>query len=97
MKCDFKWLSINVDKAEKRNSELEDNQVELKQEIQILADFYKTTTQGFAAHCQIKERSVPLIDLTIQAGSREQAEAICQNWKKQNEEVYAYLMDLLLR
>jgi hypothetical protein len=31
MKCDFKWLSINVDKAEKRNSELEDNQVELSQ------------------------------------------------------------------
>ena len=78
-------------------SYLDVNQVELKQEIQILADFYKTTTQGFAAHCQIKERSVPLIDLTIQAGSREQAEAICQNWKKQNEEVYAYLMDLLLR
>ena len=25
------------------------------------------------------------------------AQAICDNWKKQNEDVYAYLMDLLLK
>ena len=28
---------------------------------------------------------------------KEQAEAICNNWKKQNEDVYAYLMDILLQ
>ena len=26
-----------------------------------------------------------------------QAKAICSNWKNQNEDVYAYLMDMLLR
>ncbi|MFQ7714120.1 MAG: DUF4364 family protein [Agathobacter rectalis] len=30
-------------------------------------------------------------------GTKEQAEAICSNWKNQNEDVYAYLMDMLLR
>ena len=29
--------------------------------------------------------------------TKEQAEAICSNWKNQNEDVYAYLMDMLLR
>ena len=24
-------------------------------------------------------------------------EAICNNWKKQNEDVYAYLMDILMQ
>lgn len=75
----------------------ESNQVTLKKEIQILADFYKTTHQTYAARCQVKNRDTSLIDLTIRAGTKEQAEAICQNWQKQNEEVYAYLMDLLLK
>ncbi len=73
------------------------NHMELKQEIQVLANYYKTTAQNYEVQCQIKERGVSIINLTIKAGSREQAEAICQNWKKQNEEVYAYLMDLLLQ
>ena len=29
--------------------------------------------------------------------TKEQAEAICNNWKNQNEDVYAYLMDMLLK
>lgn len=75
----------------------EENQVELKKEIHILADFYKATNQQYAARCQIRSREIPLLDLTLRVSTREQAEAICQNWKRQNEEVYAYLMDLLLR
>lgn len=51
----------------------------------------------FAVRCQIKEKERSLIDLTIAAKSREQAEAICANWQKQDEEVYGYLMDLLLQ
>lgn len=75
----------------------EDNQMELKQDIHVLANYYKTDGQKYAARCQIKEREQPLIDLTIRAASKEQAEAICENWKRQNEEVYIYLMDLLLK
>ena len=29
--------------------------------------------------------------------TKEQAEAICNNWKNSNEDVYAYLMDILLK
>lgn len=75
----------------------EANQIELKNEVNILADYYKTTNQGYAARCQIKEKETPLIDLTIKAGNKEQAEAICQNWQRQSEEVYTYLMDMLLK
>lgn len=78
-------------------SYFEANRMELKKEIHILADFYKTTGGEYAARCQIKNRETPLVDLTIRVSTKEQAEAICQNWQKQNEEVYAYLMDTLLR
>lgn len=73
-----------------------EKKVELEKEIQIMAD-YSRTSQGYVARCQLRDCEVPLIDLSIRSATREQAEAICQNWKKQNEEVYGYLMDLLLK
>ena len=74
-----------------------ENKMELRQEISVVADYYKTTGPEFAARCQIKEKEHSLIDLTITVKTREQAEASWANWQKQNEEVYGYLMDLLMK
>ncbi|MEH2941867.1 DUF4364 family protein [Lachnospiraceae bacterium KK002] len=74
-----------------------ENKIRLKQEISVLADYDKTTFQEYAVRCRIREKERSLIDLTITVRTREQAEAVCANWKKQNEEVYGYLMDLLMK
>lgn len=74
-----------------------ENSMELKQEISMIADYYKTTSQEFAARCQIKEQNRSLIDLTITVKTKAQAQAICSNWKSRHEDVYTYLMDLLLK
>lgn len=47
--------------------------------------------------CQFRVHDTNLIDLTLTVKNKEQAEAICNNWKKQNEDVYAYLMDILIQ
>ena len=73
------------------------NQIELKQDADILADYYKTTNQDYAVHCQLKQHNHPVIDFTLTVKNTEMAEAVCENWKKQSEEVYAYLMDLLVK
>ncbi len=73
------------------------NSVEMKKDVHIFADYYKTTGQEYVARCQIKDKETPLIDLNIRANTKEQAEAICSNWKKQSEDVYGYLMDLLMK
>lgn len=75
----------------------ETNKMEFKQENSILADYYKTTHQNYAVRCQVRSDSASLIDLTLSVKTKEQAEAICNNWKNQNEDVYAYLMDILLK
>ncbi len=74
-----------------------DKKVELKNENSIIADYYKTPEQQYAARCQIKEKGIALLDCTLTVKTKEQAEAICQNWKKQSDDVYACLMDLLLK
>ncbi len=71
--------------------------MELRTTNSILADYYKTPNQDYAVRCQYRERGLNLIDLTLTVKRREQAEAICDNWKKQNADVYAYLMDILMQ
>lgn len=71
--------------------------MKLKQEISMIADYYKTTAQEFAVRCQIKEKNRSLIDLTITVKSKAEAQAICSNWNSLHEDVYGYLMDLLLK
>ena len=75
----------------------EKNKVEMRSENSILADYYKTPQQTYAVRCQFRQRDINLIDLTLSVKTKEQAEAICNNWKKQNEDVYAYLMDILMQ
>ncbi len=73
------------------------NKLELRNDNAILADYFKTPNQDYAVRCQYRERDTNLIDLTLTVKRKEQAEAICDNWKKQNEDVYAYLMDILMK
>ena len=76
---------------------LEKNKLQLRNDNSILADYYRTTDRKYAVRCQVRSESTTIIDLTLSVGTKEQAEAICSNWKNQNEDVYAYLMDMLLR
>jgi len=73
------------------------NKLEFKQENSIIADYYKTTNQNYAVRCQVRTDTDPVIDLTLSVKTKEQAEAICNNWKNQNQDVYTYLMDILMK
>ncbi len=75
----------------------ESNHMELRQETSVIADYYKTTTQNYAVRCQVRSDQSPVLDLTLSVKTREQAEAICSNWKKQHQDIYMYLMDELMK
>ena len=75
----------------------EKNKMALRTVNSIIADYYKTPNQDYAVRCQFRVHDTNLIDLTLTVKNKEQAEAICNNWKKQNEDVYAYLMDMLIQ
>lgn len=76
---------------------LEKNKLELRNINSILANYHKTPEQDYAVRCQFRQRNTNLIDLTLTVKKKEQAEAICNNWKHQTEDVYAYLMDILMK
>lgn len=74
------------------------NQIEMKKEADISADYYRTPQHNYAVHCQLRQKNNSrFIDLTLTVKNTEMAEAVCKNWQEQSPEVYACLMDMLVK
>ncbi len=75
---------------------LSEHKYELRNEHSTPADYYRTTTGEFAAHCRVLERDSVLMDLTLTVPVEAQAKAICDHWKGKSQEIYATLIQSLL-
>lgn len=75
---------------------LEKNAYELRNEISIVADYHKSTGSDYTVTCKVKERGGELMSLSLSVPTTEAAKAICNNWEKKNQDVYAYLMKELM-
>lgn len=75
---------------------LKEKKYDLKNDFSVKADYYTNTNQEFSVHCQVMERGLPLIDLSIAVPTKAQAEKIANNWIGKNEEIYAMIMEKLL-
>ena len=73
---------------------LEENHVEIRNRTAVLADYYKNTAQEYLVRCQVKERN--LIDLTLSVPTEEAARSICHKWEGKCQEIYAFIMKELL-
>lgn len=75
---------------------LKEHRYELRNEVSVRADYYKTSDGEYAARCLVKEKDATLIELTLTVPAEEQAASICANWKQKNQKIYSALMEELL-
>lgn len=75
---------------------LNNKHYELKNEVSVKSDYYQLGTGEFSVRCQVIEKGIPLIDLTLTAPTEDEAATISNNWSKNNQEVYALVMAHLL-
>jgi len=73
------------------NAYLRDNEYELRNEVSVLSDYYKSTSGEYEAHLTAQERGITLIDITLSVPTEDTAASICENWQKKNQEIYQYL------
>jgi len=73
------------------------NKYELRNEVSVLADYYKTTNHEYAVRCIVKEKNFDLIDMTLVVPDKEHAVTICNNWEKKNQMIYDFLMTELMQ
>lgn len=71
------------------------HELEMRNEVSILADYYKSTSGEYEAHLIAKDKGINLIDLTMSVPLEETAISICDNWQKKNQEIYQHLIEQL--
>lgn len=69
----------------------------IREENALLSDYYRATEGGYMARLQYREKGKNVIDLTLALPNKEAAEAACKNWQDTNGDLYAYLLDLLVK
>ena len=75
---------------------LRENPFRIRNEAGVIADFYKSTNQDYIVHCEIREGKTVLLDVSLSVPDREQAEAMCSQWEKKNQDIYSYVMKTLM-
>ena len=68
------------------------NSMELRNEVSILADYYKATSGEYEAHLRAIDKGITLVDITMSVTDEETASSICQNWEKKNQLIYQNLI-----
>ena len=73
-----------------------DKKMELRDEVSVIADYYKNTADEYSVRCIVKERYANPIDLTITVPDEAQAKIVCRNWKVKCQKIYENVMKELL-
>ncbi len=76
---------------------LREHDVEMRRELSAYANYERATGDGYQVHCVVKHTETPVLEVTLHVSSEEEAQAICANWNAESEDVYASLMDHLVK
>lgn len=69
---------------------------EVQERILTPADYYLTSQGDYAVRCQLIEKGVSLVDLTMSAPNLEAAKSMCKNWPGKSQNIYGKIMEELL-
>lgn len=75
---------------------LKENRFRLRNEVGVVADYFKSTNQDYTVHCEVREGKSILIDLNIAVPDKEQAESMCSQWREKSQTIYAFVMKTLM-
>ncbi|MFU0826122.1 MAG: DUF4364 domain-containing protein [Lachnoclostridium sp.] len=76
---------------------LKKNKFALRNEVSTLSEYYETKKGEYMAHLKVVEKDEPIIDLSISVPTKEDAVKICDNWRTQSQQIYAYVLSNLLK
>lgn len=75
---------------------LKENRFQLRNEVSVTADYYKSTNQDYQIHCEVKEGRATLIGLDLSVPDEDQADRMCSHWREKSQEIYAFIMKALM-
>ena len=79
----------------KVDSEFKENFTKIKERYSVFAEYTPITETDFSVKCKIIENNVTVFNLEANAGSREQAKQIVNNWNHNATVIYPKILDIL--
>ncbi len=78
------------------NTYFRENNFRLRNEVSVLGDYnYVPATREYETRLTVKEGDVSLADIRLSVPTEAMAQAICENWKEKNQDIYQYLVEQL--
>ena len=71
------------------------NEIEMRNEVSIQADYYKSSSGEYEAHLLAIEKGIRIADIMLSVPDADIAATVCDNWQKKNQEIYKYLISQL--
>lgn len=72
-----------------------DNEFELRNEVSVYSNYYKSTTGEYIAELVIREKEIELVNLKLSVPTEGIASSICDKWEKESQTVYNGLVSNL--
>ncbi len=69
-----------------------EEKINLKNEMEILADYFLTSKGEYTVICTINDRGDTVLELKMNVISKDQAIAICDAWPEKSTATYQYLL-----
>lgn len=73
-----------------------EKQYQLRQEVEVVAEYYPASKEEYTVRCLVKEHSSTLLEIKLNVVSQEQAISICDHWKEKSSSVYELLLEQLM-
>lgn len=74
------------------NEYLKEHAIELRNEVSVTGEYHKVSTKSYETVLRATERGDLLIELKVSVPDEKTATAICEQWQKKNEDIYALIM-----
>ena len=69
---------------------------QLREETNLEADYFPAKRDEYTVRLRIKEKDSMLLEVNLNVVSRDQAIYICDHWRSNHSDIYAYLINRLL-
>ena len=92
-------LSKEISEDMKRDIEayIKENKYSIHEDFSVQSKYYQYDLNQYISNLSLDENGKRLLDINITSSTEETAEKICNNWKKNSEEIYPMLVNMLMR
>ena len=81
----------------KVDSSFKEKFTKIKEQFSVYAEYTPITETDFSVKCKVIENNVTIFNLEANAGSREQAKQIVNNWNNNATNIYPKILDILTK